>query len=243
MNLSGRRSPSASSSSTRATAYVDYLLFLDGNAVGVCEAKPAGYAFTSVEVQAKKYVEGLPAALDGARTSRCRSPTSRRAKRRVFINHFDPHAAHAPGLLVPPPRDAAGVADGRHARRVAQAVRAASTPPPTTRSPRRCAPGCGPCRRSSCPACGRTRCRPSPTSRRACSTTGPASLIQMATGSGKTLLAVTDALPPDQVRRRPARAVPRRPRQPRRAGREGVPGLPHARTTTGSSPSCTASSA
>src|SRR6266542_727921 len=43
--------------------YVDYLLFVDGNALGVVEAKPAGYSFTSVEVQAKKYVEGLPASL------------------------------------------------------------------------------------------------------------------------------------------------------------------------------------
>jgi type I site-specific restriction endonuclease len=43
--------------------YVDYLLFVDGNALGVVEAKPAGYSFTSVEFQAKKYVEGLPASL------------------------------------------------------------------------------------------------------------------------------------------------------------------------------------
>src|SRR5438105_5923180 len=43
--------------------YVDYLLFVDGTALGVVEAKPAGYSFTSVEFQAKKYVEGLPAAL------------------------------------------------------------------------------------------------------------------------------------------------------------------------------------
>lgn len=43
--------------------YVDYLLFVDGHALGVVEAKPAGYSFTSVEVQAKKYVEGLPKSL------------------------------------------------------------------------------------------------------------------------------------------------------------------------------------
>ena len=44
--------------------YVDYMLFLDGKAVGVCEAKPAGFPVRSVEVQAKKYVEGLPPELD-----------------------------------------------------------------------------------------------------------------------------------------------------------------------------------
>src|SRR5438045_6895288 len=43
--------------------YVDYLLFVDGNALGVVEAKPAGYSFTSAEVQAKKYVDGLQASL------------------------------------------------------------------------------------------------------------------------------------------------------------------------------------
>src|SRR2546429_8976309 len=47
--------------------FVDYLLFLDGNAIGVVEAKPAGYSFTSVEFQAKKYVEGLPASLTAPR--------------------------------------------------------------------------------------------------------------------------------------------------------------------------------
>ena len=36
--------------------FVDYLLFVDGQALGVVEAKPAGYSFTSVEVQAKKTI-------------------------------------------------------------------------------------------------------------------------------------------------------------------------------------------
>ncbi|MCC7542656.1 MAG: DEAD/DEAH box helicase family protein [Deltaproteobacteria bacterium] len=44
--------------------YVDYLLFLDGRAVGVCEAKPAGFSILSVETQANKYSEGLPVVLD-----------------------------------------------------------------------------------------------------------------------------------------------------------------------------------
>jgi type I restriction enzyme, R subunit len=43
--------------------YVDYLLFVDGSAVGVVEAKPAGYSLTSVEFQAQKYVAGLPVSL------------------------------------------------------------------------------------------------------------------------------------------------------------------------------------
>lgn len=47
----------------RGHGYVDYMLFLDGHPVGVCEAKPAGTTLNGVEHQAKKYVGGIPAAL------------------------------------------------------------------------------------------------------------------------------------------------------------------------------------
>jgi type I site-specific restriction endonuclease len=40
----------------RGHGYVDYMLFLDGHPVGVCEAKPAGTALIGVEHQVKKYV-------------------------------------------------------------------------------------------------------------------------------------------------------------------------------------------
>ncbi|NUQ78166.1 MAG: DEAD/DEAH box helicase family protein [Polyangiaceae bacterium] len=43
--------------------YADYLLFVDGKAVGVLEAKPEGHTLTGVEPQAKKYAAGLPATL------------------------------------------------------------------------------------------------------------------------------------------------------------------------------------
>ena len=48
-------------------------------------------------------------------------------------------------------------------------------------------------------------------------TTGPASLIQMATGSGKTYTAVLVQLPAHQVRRGQAHPVPGRPQQPGQA--------------------------
>ena len=38
----------------------DYLLFVDGEAVGVLEAKPEGHTLIGVEPQAKKYATGLP---------------------------------------------------------------------------------------------------------------------------------------------------------------------------------------
>ncbi|MBI4881159.1 MAG: DEAD/DEAH box helicase family protein [Planctomycetes bacterium] len=43
--------------------FADYLLFVQGKAAGVLEAKPAGYALGSVELQADKYATGLPAGL------------------------------------------------------------------------------------------------------------------------------------------------------------------------------------
>ncbi len=44
--------------------FADYLLFVNGKAVGVLEAKPAGYPLTNVELQADKYAAGLPAGLN-----------------------------------------------------------------------------------------------------------------------------------------------------------------------------------
>ena len=44
--------------------FADYMLFVDGQAVGVLEAKPIGYTLSSVELQADKYATGLPAGLN-----------------------------------------------------------------------------------------------------------------------------------------------------------------------------------
>jgi type I restriction enzyme R subunit len=46
------------------TGEADYLLFVDGKASGVLEAKPEGHTLSGVEVQAEKYGTGLPANLD-----------------------------------------------------------------------------------------------------------------------------------------------------------------------------------
>src|SRR4051812_23041586 len=43
--------------------FADYLLYVDGKAAGVVEAKKAGTTLTGVETQAAKYSEGLPDAL------------------------------------------------------------------------------------------------------------------------------------------------------------------------------------
>jgi type I restriction enzyme R subunit len=45
---------------TSGHGFADYLLFVDGKAVGVLEAKAEGFTLSGVEPQAKKYSEGLP---------------------------------------------------------------------------------------------------------------------------------------------------------------------------------------
>ena len=49
---------------TSGHGFADYLLFVDGKAVGVLKAKAEGFTLSGVEPQAKKYSEGLPANLD-----------------------------------------------------------------------------------------------------------------------------------------------------------------------------------
>ena len=43
--------------------FADYLLYVDGKAAGVIEAKKEGATLTGVEVQSGKYSQGLPATL------------------------------------------------------------------------------------------------------------------------------------------------------------------------------------
>ncbi len=43
--------------------FADYLLYVDGKAAGVVEAKKTGATLTGVEVQSAKYAQGLPASL------------------------------------------------------------------------------------------------------------------------------------------------------------------------------------
>ena len=45
------------------TGEADYLLYADGRAIGVIEAKPEGHTLKGVETQSAKYTEGLPDGL------------------------------------------------------------------------------------------------------------------------------------------------------------------------------------
>ena len=46
-----------------ATGFADYMLYADGKAIGIVEAKPEGHTLKGVEPQSAKYVSGLPPAL------------------------------------------------------------------------------------------------------------------------------------------------------------------------------------
>ena len=68
----------------------DYLLFIDQQAVGVLEAKKEGYPLTGVEVQAKKYSEGMPEEYEVPHDPLpfCYLSTGTVTK---FSNNLDPH--------------------------------------------------------------------------------------------------------------------------------------------------------
>ena len=83
----------------------DYLLYVNGKAAGVVEAKPAGATLTGVEVQSEKYGAGLPAKLPAHRRPLPFLYESTGAETQ-FTNRLDPEprsrrvfSFHAPGTL------------------------------------------------------------------------------------------------------------------------------------------------
>lgn len=65
MNLSAARGVAVREfKMTSGHGFADYLLFVDGKAVGALEAKPVGFALFNVELQVDKYAHGLPAGLN-----------------------------------------------------------------------------------------------------------------------------------------------------------------------------------
>jgi len=85
---------------------VDYLLFLNGQPAGVVEAKPEGTTLVEVEHQSGKYVEGLPPWMDAPVYPLPFIYESTGAETR-FTNGYDPDARsrriftfHQPGTLI-----------------------------------------------------------------------------------------------------------------------------------------------
>jgi len=118
--------------------FADYLLYVDGKAAGVIEAKKEGVTLTGVETQSDKYTKGLPAGLPrwrnplpfsyqstGIETRFTTASTPRRARARCSPS-INPNCWPS-GWAMRPPRS--------RGRAVPEKL-----PPPSS-------PSCKPCRR------------------------------------------------------------------------------------------------
>ena len=181
----------------------DYLLYADGKAIGVVEAKPEGHTLTGVETQSAKYAEGLPDGLPPL-------PPAAAVRLRVHGRRDAVHQRPGPrppqprGLHLPPPRrtDPAGQPSTRQLR---------------GRPPRLC-------RRSTPTASGPLQIEAIQQPGSSLAPTAPASLIQMATGAARP------SRPPasstgSSSSPAPSGSFPGGPQQPRQADAQRVPAV------------------
>ncbi len=173
----------------------DYLLFVDGRPVGAIEAKPEGFTLTGVEGQSRKYSEGLPAYISAPVEPLPFLYESTGVETR-FTNRLDPHprsrrvfAPHRPetmaewlaaeplGQWIEPWRETVNdeVAD-RHP--------SYDAPPSSLRSRLRALPA------ADMPDLWPNQLRAVRNLEASLADDRPRSLIQMATGSGKSRTAV-----------------------------------------------------
>ena len=193
----------------------DYLLFVDGRAVGVVEAKKEGETLTGVEWQSAKYVDGLPDELEPA-----------------------VEGGAAVRLRVDRRRDAVHEPRSTPTRRAARSSRSTGrrrSPAGSTRSRRH---PTAPTLRHRLRDAARARARRASGRRRsrAIANLEAVARREPAAGAdpdgdrlGQDVHRRQRRLPAGQVRRRAAHPVPRRPREPRPADAEGVPGVRDAR--------------
>ena len=189
---------------------VDYLLFLNGQPAGVIEAKPEGTTLTEVEHQIRQVrrrapcldpAARLPAAVH-LRIHRSRDPVHQRVR---------PGGPQPPRVHLPP----AGDAD-----RVVAADHRESGPADLPR------PAQGDAAAGRARAVGQAG-EAIRNLEQSLAEDHPRSLIQMATGSGKTFTAANVCYRLDQARGRQADPVPGGPVEPRQAGQAGVRQVHH----------------
>lgn len=166
--------------------FADYLLYVDSKAAGVVEAKKAGSTLTGVEIQSDKYKHGLPDDLPAWFRPLPFSYQSTGVETR-FTNHLDPDARsrdvfsfHRPETLATwlsdeTAHEGTGTPAARHIREVPCTFRARlGKLPPLAEA------GLWP-----------AQIRAITNLEKSLAENRPRSLIQMATGSGKTFTAVT----------------------------------------------------
>lgn len=174
--------------------FADYLLFVGGQAVGAMEAKPEGYPLASVEPQVRQYSEGLPLNLSAPRRPLPFLYLSTGTETR-FANLLDPDyrtrrvsAVHRPETLaewLQAETMEQWLATRGGAGQVAEASPAFATQPSTLRARLRRMPPV------SIPNLWQNKVEALQNLEQSLAADRPRALIQMATGSGKTLLAVT----------------------------------------------------
>jgi type I restriction enzyme R subunit len=153
--------------------YADYLLYVDGKAVGVIEAKREGETLTGVEVQAEKYATGLPVGLPAPFRPLPFLYQSTGIETR-FTNKFDPAPRSRPLFHFHKPATLAGwLTEPGVSHPATLRSRLRSLPPLVAK-------GLWPAQFKAVSNLERSLAEDR-----------PRALIQMATGSGKTFTAVT----------------------------------------------------
>jgi type I restriction enzyme, R subunit len=174
----------------------DYLLFVDGRAVGALEAKKAGFPLTGVELQGEKYAQGLPATLTAPIRPLPFVYLSTGAET-LFINLLDPRPRSRPVFSFHRPDTLAEWLDAEPLERWAASRGegfAADGPgrgegydarPSTLRGRLRTMPPV------HVPNLWRNKVEAITRLEQSLAEDRPRALIQMATGSGKTIAAIT----------------------------------------------------
>ncbi|MDF2459979.1 MAG: Type restriction protein res subunit, partial [Nitrospira sp.] len=169
---------------TSGHGFADYLLYVDGKAAGIVEAKKEGFPLVGVEVQAAKYSQGLPRDLP-AHTRPLPFLYQSTGVETRFTNGLDPQprsrsvfSFHRPGTL------AAMIPQHNEAPRELHGASLAAETAPTLRG-----------RLRALPPLSITGLWPAQVTainnlEKSLAQDRPRALIQMATGSGKTFTAI-----------------------------------------------------
>ena len=168
----------------RGFGFADYLLYVDGQAAGVVEAKPAGYTLTGVEIQSDKYKNGLPDALPAwfRPLPFCYQSTGIETR---FTSNLDPDPRSRPVFSFHRPDTLASWINDSTTEKKVAAEREAYWTPLTYRARLRLMPplymeGLWPAQITAINNLEKSLAE-----------NRPRSLVQMATGSGKTFTAVS----------------------------------------------------